>query len=108
MVSVWHQSTTRAIRKQRIHLLSYRSRGTLMSNTEHSVQRRLKSNAPINTLRADGAGQGAIIDAQPPPTPPPPPTPAGCTLGDRLVYLFLETVLVCNVQNHLHIQWFCL
>ncbi len=74
-----------------------------MSNTEHSVQRRLKSNAPINTLGADGAGQGAIIDP-----PPPPPPPAGCTLGDRLVYLFLETVLVCNVQNHLHIQWFCL
>ncbi len=32
--------------KHRIRLLSYRSRGTLMSYTDHSVQRRLKSNAP--------------------------------------------------------------
>ncbi len=31
----------------RIHLLSYRSRGTVMSYTVHSAQRRLKSNAPI-------------------------------------------------------------
>ncbi len=46
MVSVWNQSTTRAIRKHRNHLLSYRSRGALMSYTDHSVQRRLKSNAP--------------------------------------------------------------
>ncbi len=46
MVSVWHQSTARAIRKHRIRLLSYRSRGTLMSYTDHSAQRRLKSNAP--------------------------------------------------------------
>ncbi len=46
MVSVWHQSTARAIRKHRIRLLSYRSRGTVMSYTDHSVQSRLKSNAP--------------------------------------------------------------
>ncbi len=45
MVSVWHQSTARTIRKHRNHLLSYRSRGILMSNTDHSAQRRLKSNA---------------------------------------------------------------
>ncbi len=49
MVSVWHQSTARAIRKHRIRLLSYRSRGTVMSYTDHSVQRRLKSNAPIDS-----------------------------------------------------------
>ncbi len=47
MVSVWHQSTARAIRKHRIRLLSYRSHGTLMSYTDHSLQRRLKSNVPI-------------------------------------------------------------
>ncbi len=47
MVSVWHQSTARAIRKHRIHLLSYHSCGTLMSYTDHSVQCSLKSNAPI-------------------------------------------------------------
>ncbi len=31
----------------RIHLLSYRSSGTLMSYTDHSAQRRFKSNTPI-------------------------------------------------------------
>ncbi len=46
MVSVWHQSTAKAIQKHRIRLLSYRSRGTVMSYTDHSAQRRLKSNAP--------------------------------------------------------------
>ncbi len=30
-----------------VRLLSYHSRGTVMSYTDHSVQRRLKSNAPI-------------------------------------------------------------
>ncbi len=30
----------------RIHLLSYHSRGTLMSYTNHSAQRRFKSNTP--------------------------------------------------------------
>ncbi len=50
MVGVWHQSTARTIRKPRIHLLSYRSRGTLMSYTDHSAQRRLKSNAPCESL----------------------------------------------------------
>ncbi len=48
MVSVCHQSTARAIRKLSTHLLSYRSRGTLMSYTDHSAQRRLKSNAPYD------------------------------------------------------------
>ncbi len=47
MVSVWHQSTARANRKHRIHLLSYRSHGILMSYTDDSVQGRLNSNAPI-------------------------------------------------------------
>ncbi len=47
MVSVWHQSTARAIRKHRNHLLSYRSRGTLMSYTDHSAQHSFKSNVPI-------------------------------------------------------------
>ncbi len=46
MVTVLHQSTARAIQKHRIHLLSYRSRSTLMSYTDHSVQRLFKSNAP--------------------------------------------------------------
>ncbi len=36
-------STARAIQKHRIHLLSYHSRGTLMSYTDHSAQRCLKS-----------------------------------------------------------------
>ncbi len=31
------------------HLLCYPSHGTLMSYTDHSVQSRLKSNAPINS-----------------------------------------------------------
>ncbi len=57
MVSVWHQSTARAIRKHRIHRLSYRSRGTLMSYTDHSVQRRLKSNAPIDRQAHDTHAQ---------------------------------------------------
>ncbi len=37
MISVWHQSI-------RIRRLSYRSRGTLMWYTDHSAQRRFKSN----------------------------------------------------------------
>ncbi len=45
MVSVRYQSTARAILKHRFHLLSYRSRCTLMSYTDHSVQCRFKSNA---------------------------------------------------------------
>ncbi len=45
MVSVWHQSTARAIREQLVSMLSNGSRGTLMSYTDHSMQRRLKSNA---------------------------------------------------------------
>ncbi len=49
MVSVWHQSTTRAIREQMDPMLSNGSRGTLMSYTDHSVQRRLKLNAPIES-----------------------------------------------------------
>ncbi len=49
MVSLWHQNTARAIRKHRHHLLSYGSRGTLMSYTDHSMQRRLKSHAPMTT-----------------------------------------------------------
>ncbi len=44
MISVWHQSTARADRKHRIRLLSYGSRGTVMSSTDHSAQRRFKSN----------------------------------------------------------------
>ncbi len=51
MASVRHQNTPRAIRKHRFHLLSYRSRGTLMSYTDHSVQCRFKSNAPNETVR---------------------------------------------------------
>ncbi len=47
MVSIWHQSTAGAIREEMDPLLSNGSRGTLMSYTDHSVQRCLKSNAPI-------------------------------------------------------------
>ncbi len=46
MVSVWHQSTARAIREQTDPMHSNRSRGTLMSYTDHSAQRRFKSNTP--------------------------------------------------------------
>ncbi len=51
MVSVWHHSTARAIREQTDPMLSNGSRGTLMSYTDHSVQRRLKSNAPFGCIR---------------------------------------------------------
>ncbi len=45
MVSIWHQSTARAIiREQVVPKLSNGSRVTLMSYTDHSIQRRLKSN----------------------------------------------------------------
>ncbi len=49
MISVWHQSTTRAIR---MHLLSYRSRCTfVISFCDHSARRRFKSNIPnIKTI----------------------------------------------------------
>ncbi len=47
MISVWHQSTARAIREQMVPVLSIGSRGSLMSYTDPSMQRRLKSNAPI-------------------------------------------------------------
>ncbi len=50
MISVWHQSTARVVRKQRIRLLSYGSRGTVMSYTDHSAQRRFKSNTPIFSM----------------------------------------------------------
>ncbi len=36
MITVWHQSTARAIWMHRIRLLSYSSRGTLMSYGDHS------------------------------------------------------------------------
>ncbi len=49
IVSVWHQSTARAIRKQSDPMHSNRSHGNLMSYTDHSAQRRFKSNAPIHT-----------------------------------------------------------
>ncbi len=52
MITLWHQSTARAIRMHWIRLLSYRSRGTLMSYGDHSAQRCFKSNAPfVSTLR---------------------------------------------------------
>ncbi len=47
MISVWHQSTAREIREQMVPVLSNGSRGSLMSYTDPSMQRRLKSNAPI-------------------------------------------------------------
>ncbi len=40
---VWHQSTARAIREQTDPMLSNSSRDTLISYTDHSAQRRLKS-----------------------------------------------------------------
>ncbi len=52
MISVYViQSTTWAIREQMDPMLSNGSRGTLMSYTDHSVQRRLMSNPPM-ALRA--------------------------------------------------------
>ncbi len=51
MITVWHQSTARAIRKQSDPMHSNRSRGTFMSYGDHSVQRRLKWNAPKITAR---------------------------------------------------------
>ncbi len=50
MVSVWHQSTAREIREQMKPMLSNGSRGTLISYTDHSVQRRFKSNAPTDWI----------------------------------------------------------
>ncbi len=50
MITLWHQSTARAIRKQSDPMHSNRSRGTLMSYGEHSAQRCFKSNAPIVCL----------------------------------------------------------
>ncbi len=47
-LTVWHQSTARVIRMHRIRLLSYRSRGTLMSYGDHSAQRCFKLNAPFD------------------------------------------------------------
>ncbi len=47
MITVWHQSTARAIRKQSDPLHSNRSHGTLISYSDHSAQRCFKSNAPI-------------------------------------------------------------
>ncbi len=59
--SLWHQSTARTIREHWIHLLSYRSRGTLMSYTEHSVQCRLKSNAPYESAQWTHISTSAIL-----------------------------------------------
>ncbi len=53
MITVWHQSTARAIRKQSDPMHSNRSRGTLMSYGDHSAQRRFKLNAP--TVSGSGA-----------------------------------------------------
>ncbi len=58
MLTVCHQSTARAIRMHRIRLLSYRSRGTLMSYSDHSAQRCFKSNAPSFSILC--LDQGAL------------------------------------------------
>ncbi len=52
MVSVWHQSTARAIREQIDPMFSNGSHGTLLSYTDHSVQHRLKSNTPIGMIES--------------------------------------------------------
>ncbi len=49
----WHQSTARATREQMDPMLSNSSRGTLMSYTGHSAQRRFKSNTPINRRESE-------------------------------------------------------
>ncbi len=49
MVSVRHQSTARAIRADETYAFEC-SRGTLMSYTDHSVQRCFKSNAPTDWI----------------------------------------------------------
>ncbi len=50
----------------RIHLLSYRSRGTLMSYTDHSAQRRFKSNTPYVMCEVE------LVQRFPNPVHPPP------------------------------------
>ncbi len=52
----WSVYDVKFIRKHRNHLLSFRSRGTLMSYTDHSMQHRLKSNTPNNFIH------GALSD----------------------------------------------
>ncbi len=44
----------------RIRLLSYNSRGTLMSYSDHSAQRRFKSNAP-NVVESVGGAKEAVL-----------------------------------------------
>ncbi len=46
-ITVWHQSTGRAIREQTDPMHSNHSRGTLMSYGDHSAQRCFKLNVPI-------------------------------------------------------------
>ncbi len=61
MITSWHQSTARAIRMHRIRLLSYRSRGTLMSYGDHSAQRCFKSNAPSSSRSLENHRQVSLI-----------------------------------------------
>ncbi len=65
MVSVWHQSTARAIIEQMDPMLSNGSRGTLMSYTDYSVQRCFKLNAPIKTASSVDAHHAALSREHP-------------------------------------------
>ncbi len=65
--SVWADHVRSSVMwKHRFHLLSYRSRGTLMSYTDHSVWRHLKSNTPhVRTQAEKSQSEGFSICTSP-------------------------------------------
>ncbi len=87
------QSTARVSRKHRIHLLSYRSRGTLMSYTDHSAQRRLSRtrlfflSRPNLVIRSDFVSHSAVFlkKCQP------------------LHCIRLSKIMICQFQSHPHL-----
>ncbi len=60
MISVWQQSIARAIREQ---MRSNGSRDTLMSYTDRSMQRCLKSNTPLDRSGSATETEGALWSA---------------------------------------------
>ncbi len=64
MISVWHQSTARAVIEQVDPMLSNHSRGTLMSYTDHCAQRRLKSNASSDYVRIKAPVVGGWMEGR--------------------------------------------
>ncbi len=67
MISIWHHSTARVTRRHRIRLLSYRSRGTVMSYTDHSASSRTHLRSvrlrPLSWRTQGGAGQAGKRNA---------------------------------------------